>query len=229
VKRHRSVGLVLLICLVIVVPACSMRSKLPEQQNSPVITTGFPLKAKWDPIILPFGYWVDERPGPGYHLGEDVPRDSETAVYPISSGVVKLAMYLPNAGIGYAVILEHEFGGNYFCSVSYHMREPRIGEELAEGKIVYPDKPIGYISGTPQDHQFTVPHIHFGIREGKFRTDYPDPRTSVWFYPGYTTTYLSLEAKSRQEPVKDRDYPTHNAILNEWVAPSDFIRKYQRK
>lgn len=228
-KKYGFVKLVLLVCLTVAVSACSVTNKRMDSKEAFVVRPAFPMEGKWEPIILPFGYWVDDRPGPGYHLGEDVPRDPETAVYPISTGVVKLAMYLPNAGIGYAVILEHEFDGNYFCSVSYHMREPKVGEELVEGSIVYPDKPVGYISGTPQDHQFTVPHLHFGIRKGKFRTDYPDPRTSVWFYPGYTTTYLSLEAKSRQEPVKDRDYPTHNTILNEWVEPSDFIRRHQRE
>lgn len=220
------VWLVLLVC-VVAFSGCGFHlyGLLGREERS---ATGiyFPLEGKWKPILRSFGYWAEDRSG--YHLGEDIQREPETPVYPMAPGIVKLAAYLPGAGLGYAVIIEYKLpNGAYCCSVSYHMRQPMAGEGLVEGSAVFPDKPIGYVSGVPVDHQNTTPHLHSGIRLGKFRADYPDPRTQVWFYPGYTTIYLTPEAKTKRGPVKNRDYPTHKEILGEWRAPSDFIKTHQ--
>jgi len=173
----------------------------------------FPLKGDWKPI-LGFNVWSSN--WCGRHLGEDVEREPETPIFPMLEGIVKFAQYQPKAGIGYGVIIEHNFNEEYLCSVYYHMREPTAKEVLKEGQAVSPDKPIGYISGERKDH-LSIPHVHFGIRKGKYRSG-RDPRTNRWYYPGYTTIY-------NKDGVRESnlDDPIHNEIAKEWYEPSQFI------
>jgi len=181
-----------------------------------------------DRIIRGFGVWSSD--WAGRHLGEDIEEKPETPVYPLAMGVVKFAKYQPEIGIGYGVIIEHDlsqlpqqyiflerlFGGQYFCSVYYHMRQPKGKETLREGQTVSPEKPIGYISGEKKDH-LSVPHLHRGIRKGKYLIG-RDPRTNRWYYPGYTTIYNKKGI--RQNDAND---PIHNEIVKEWVNLSESI------
>lgn len=51
-----------------------------------------------------------------------------------------------------------------------------------------------------------------------------DPRTNVWYYPGYTTIYPSLEAKRAKQPDRNPQNLIHAQIVSEWLKPSDFIK-----
>jgi len=173
----------------------------------------FPLKGDWKPI-MGFNVWSED--WCGRHLGEDIKRKPEIAVFPMTNGLVKFAKYQPEIGIGYGVIVEHNFKGEYLCSVYYHMREPKTKEALREGQTVTPDQSIGYISGEQKDH-LSIPHLHFGIRKGKYRLG-RDLRTNRWYYPGYTAIYNEQNTKQ-----SNPDNPAHNEIVKEWHKPSEFI------
>ncbi|OHB55175.1 MAG: hypothetical protein A2173_00400 [Planctomycetes bacterium RBG_13_44_8b] len=176
----------------------------------------FPLKGDWKPI-MGFNIWSSN--WCGRHLGEDIEREPETPVFPMSKGVVKYAKYQPEIGIGYGVIIEHYFDGQYFCSVYYHMRQPKAKETLKAEQTVTPDKPIGYISAESKDH-LSLPHLHFGIRKDKYLTG-RDPRTNKWYYPGYTAIY-NKEGIRESNP----EDPIHGEIGKEWYKPSRFIYSY---
>lgn len=150
----------------------------------------------------------------GYHLAEDIVRDPNTSVYPIGDGVVKYADII----LGYTVIIEYELppgdpDGEAVCSVYYHLKRPEDGGiPLTVGTPVSMLNPIGYISGRWEDHQ-SVPHLHFGIRKGRYRTG-TDPRTEKWYYPGYTTIYKNDVLQN------DSNDPVHQEILSEWCNPT---------
>lgn len=199
------------------------------KQPPPVISLQLPLKGEWQPKQH-FNVWVG-LPVCGRHLGEDIPREKETPVYPIGIGTVRFAKYGPEqtppiGGIGYGVIIEHNLNGEYICSVYFHMREPKDNETLTEGEdILTIDQPLGYISGKAIDHNYTYPHLHSGIRREKYispyRPDGHDTRTNRWYYPGYTTIY-DEEGKKECKP----DNPYHEQIANKWFKPCDFFSQY---
>ncbi len=182
--------------------------KFPKDDN--VNYLQFPLRGDWKPI-RGFNVWSSD--WCGRHLGEDVERNPETPIYPMTVGIVKFAQYQPKGGIGYGVIIEHDFEGEELCSVYYHMREPKDNEILREGQSVLSDKPIGYVSGESKDH-LSIPHLHFGIRKGKYKIG-RDPRTNRWYYPGYTAIYNEQDIRQNNE----RD-TIHNEIIKEWIEPS---------
>ena len=178
----------------------------------------FPLDGDWSPLLQDFNKWNST--WNGYHLGEDVGREDadikEYTVYPMADGVVKFA----DVVMGHTVIIEHKLpnndsDGNYICSVYYYMKRPGEGGiKLTVDELVSIDSPIGYISDKWEDHK-SSPHLHFGIRKGRFVSDnVKDPRTGFWYYPGYTVI------KKNGEVQKDPDDPTHKQILADWFNPS---------
>jgi len=173
----------------------------------------FPLRGEWEPLRS-FGVWSSD--WFGRHLGEDIERNPNIPVFPLGDGIVKFAQYQPKVGIGYGIIIEHNFKGEYLCSVYYHMREPKANEIIKVGQTATLDKPIGYISDDPKDH-LSIPHLHFGIRKGKYMFG-RDPRTNRWFYPGYTTIYNDQNIRQ----INQED-PIHNEIIKEWLEPTKFI------
>jgi len=105
--------------------------------------------------------------------------------------------------------------GNYVCSVYYHMKRPGEGGiRLTVGTLVSTDSPIGYVSGNWEDHK-SSPHLHFGIRKGRYKPAWiKDPRTGYWYYPGYTTI------KKDDEIQDDSSDPTHQQVLVDWFNPT---------
>jgi hypothetical protein len=129
---------------------------------------------------------------------------------------------------GYTVVIEHalapgDSAGSFVSTVYYHMRLPRDGGiQLQTNQSVVPTQPIGYISDKPKDYDNSVPHLHFGIRSGAFRSGI-DPRTERWFYPGYTTIYANnAQGKSLVQQCNSTD-PTHLQIVAEWIPPLEFV------
>jgi murein DD-endopeptidase MepM/ murein hydrolase activator NlpD len=176
----------------------------------------FPLEGDWSPLWQDFGKWNNQ--WNGYHLGEDIGREDADiknyAVYPMADGVIKFADIV----LGYTVIIEHKLpvsdpGGDYVCSVYYHMKRPGEGGiKLTLGEAISTDSPIGYVSGKRKDYK-SLPHLHFGIRKGPYKSG-KDPRTGFWYYPGYTTI------KKDGEVQKNPDDPTHKQILADWFDPT---------
>ncbi len=149
----------------------------------------------------------------GNHLGVDLPRPADTSVYAIADGQVRFAAVV--AGIGTAVHIQHRLpDGSEITSIYYHLK--RVGEggvALTLGSQVARGTLIGYVTGRADDYG-TGSHLHFGIRKGAYRTG-ADPRTSKWFYPGYTR--LSPDACDSGD-IK------HTEITNEWEAdPIRFV------
>jgi len=239
ISKKLSLILILLFLLITTQISCDSKEQVTEpsaetqsELESSISQFQFPLKGDCAPIALDFNVWNGD--WYGYHLGQDILREPETPVYPIAKGEVKFAQYLPDLGLkgGYVVIIEHKFLSSdqkeeLVTSVYYHMRKPKDNEILKPGDTVLPDKPIGYISEKPEDHM-SIPHLHFGIRKGGYSPG-TDTRTNVWFYPGYTTIYPSVEAKEANQPENNPNNPIHQEIVSEWVKPSDFIEaNYKR-
>jgi murein DD-endopeptidase MepM/ murein hydrolase activator NlpD len=178
------------------------------------------LKGTWQPLRR-FGRWYQSasKKNCGYHLGNDLGCDPGLTVYPIADGIVRFAGVVA----GYTVIVEHKLSDTeYICSVYYHMKRPEEGGiRLEVGRLASQDNPIGYISGEEKDHS-SVPHLHFGIRQGGYKsstTEEPIPkdrRTGYWYYPGYT----SIRGEC------DKEDPVHRQILAEWFNPWDFLSQY---
>jgi len=191
--------------------------------NEPPIADSFqlPLKGDWDPVSQQFGKWSNFNCG--YHLGEDVKKDSGTPVYAISSGIVRNAIYLAWQG-GYIVVIEYKLAsGDYITTVNFHMREPTPAETLSVGQLVSPSEPIGYLSDKESDYG-PFPHLHFGIRHGKYEWGI-NPYTNKWYYTGYTKLYNLVDGKS-VPTVCDKTNPYHLLVLNEWIKPSDFFSEH---
>jgi hypothetical protein len=141
-------------------------------------------------------------------------------VYPAASGTVRLAQEI--TGGGYAVIIEHRTpGAERFTTVYFHLRPPKAGGVpiRAGDEVASLTQPIGVVSDRPEDHGYTRPHLHFGIRAGPYQAGI-DPRTGKWFYPGYTTVFRS----GRREC--DRKDAVHDEILAEWKHPRKFVKDF---
>jgi len=193
----------------------------------------FPLTGDWSPITENFGEWSENQSPPlgyyGYHLAQDIARSASTPVYPMADGTVMFAEFV--SGLGYAVHIQHKLSkgdpdGTYVVSVYYHMaRLEEGGISLNVGQSVSKNNPIGYVSGNKDDYG-TGPHLHFGIRKGKYKQGC-DKRTKKWYYPGYTSIYLSKKcpASADDEKDKNKNNPIHQEIMSEWISdPGNFIR-----
>jgi murein DD-endopeptidase MepM/ murein hydrolase activator NlpD len=117
------------------------------------------------------GYYFGENvPKPDcpqrYHLGEDVCRPAGTQVYTCSGGIVRLANSA-HEGYGGLIVVEHTvWDGTQYCSLYGHLDSTSIAVEV--GEAVKRGQRIGEVSGNPEDHNYTVPHLHFAIRCGSY-------------------------------------------------------------
>jgi murein DD-endopeptidase MepM/ murein hydrolase activator NlpD len=201
---------IILACLFLVL----VFTNIGRAKDPPAVTTvRYPLEGSWSPLTQDFGNWSgnpkigEKYPGTcsGYHLGEDIARSDGTRVYPMADGIVRYA----DVVLGYTVVIEHNIDGEYVTSVYYHMKPPEKGGiKLTPGQSVFSAEPIGYISRRPQDHGYTIPHLHFGIRKGRYKPG-KDLRTGFWYYPGYTTIKGDC----------NKHNPLHQEILAEWYNP----------
>ena len=103
------------------------------------------------------------------HLGQDIPRGDEAAVYAVANGVVKFNS--PVTSLGRVLVIEHQLGdGSRVCSTYGHLRQAgsaSVGTPVLKGSL------IGYLSSTAEATDETGTHLHFGIRMGAYSTD-PD-------------------------------------------------------
>ncbi len=100
------------------------------------------------------------------HLGQDISRTDEAAVYAAADGVVKFNA--PMEPYGRVLVLEHQLaGGARVCSVYGHLRQ--AGSAPAETQVVK-GALIGYLESTADDSEESGTHLHFGIRMGAFST-----------------------------------------------------------
>jgi len=179
-----------------------------------------PLEGDWTPLTQDFANWYKC----GYHLAEDVTRDSEVPVYATADGIVKLAN-LKGDGYGYVVIIQHKLppddpDGDYVCTLYGHLRKEGL---IASGVSVSKGDVIGNLSSKPE-YNWGVIHLHFGIREGPYLGEINDPRTGHWYYAGYTKIHDQC----------DKYDSKHQQILAEWFNPTTdlingegFIERHQ--
>lgn len=178
------------------------------QSHSEPVAQSFrlPLDGSWV-VVQDFAGWSSENCG--YHLGEDVARDQEVAVYAAADGVVKFA-YLAQLNYGYVVIIEHRLppndaAGEYVCTVYGHLRKDNLTStgQISKGELV------GYLSKDPEYNGGLI-HLHFGIRKGKYVATVIDPRRGGWYYGGSTTIFGEC----------NRTNPIHQEIVLEWLNPT---------
>ena len=142
-----------------------------------------------------------------YHLGEDIIKPAAMSVHACANGIVRLAN-ARHTGYGGLIVIEHALlDGTRYCSLYGHLDREKILVE--SGDVVERGQKIGEISGNPEDHANTVPHLHFGIRFGAFPgEDERDTKTtSGWYFGGY----------GKINPRVTTDW---------WMKASDFIRDH---
>ena len=140
----------------------------------------YPLQDSWN-VTQDFNVWNGAFNG--YHLGEDVVRNIEAAVYAAADG--KVMHVAQHTGYGYVIIIQHQLSSNsYVCSVYGHLRAKDIitaSTDVKKGQL------IGYLSSDPNENGgYNFAHLHFGIRSGSYSTDL-DP-DGIWRYRGYGST-----------------------------------------
>ena len=184
----------------------------------------FPLDAPWQ---VRRGFAEDYiQEWCGYHLAEDVHAPAGTQVFAAATGVIEYAD--DTEGIGGAIHILHTLpDGSTVITIYYHLRRTANGGRAhAIGEIVHKGDPLGVTSSRKEDYG-EAPHLHFGVRPGPYLSNL-DPRTKKWFYPGYTAIYIN-HSGPRQcdvDPERDRTDPIHDAIVDEWARPTDFINTH---
>lgn len=153
----------------------------------------YPLQDNWN-VTQDFNVWNGAFNG--YHLGEDVVRNIESAVYATADG--KVMHVAQHTGYGYVIIIQHQLPDNsYVCSVYGHLRAKDIitsNTDVKKGQL------IGYLSSDPNENGgYDFTHLHFGIRSGLYTTDLDSD--GKWRYRGYGST----------------------EIVSLWFDPTDFI------
>lgn len=203
--RYNSIGA----GLVLVILACSIANSMT-----------LPLQGDWNPT-QDFGVW--NASWQGYHLAEDVTRNSEVAVYAIADGYVQFSQQHIDA-LGYPVIIEHTLpDDSKYCSFYGHLR---LAGLIANHVYVSEGQLIGYLTSVEADNQGVI-HIHSGIRMGAYTS------TSVymyvpsqgwkwtWQYPGYTRN-----ANYTQRTDEPYDI-THDDMKAQWRAMGQFVADHQ--
>jgi murein DD-endopeptidase MepM/ murein hydrolase activator NlpD len=165
-------------------------------------TARIPL-ASWS-VTQDFGVW-NEGFG-GYHLAEDAAARPGDEVYVLADGVVKAILTAPEvSGYGGVLIVEHNFGGEYVTSLYGHVSR-RMGFPVARGDRVDRGQVVAYIAADDEDGGAWGPHLHFGIRTGRFSDT--EQICGVWLYVGYTRECAGM---------------THEGYRDLWLDPSDFV------
>ncbi|MFC2168715.1 peptidoglycan DD-metalloendopeptidase family protein [Acidobacteriota bacterium] len=108
--------------------------------------------------------------GWGYHAAEDMSLDPSTSVYSAANGVVKQTE-TGTDGYGAVVVIEHNTGTEYVCTIYGHL-STQLGLEVSIGQTVSKGDLIGYIAYDDEDGGSWRPHLHFGIKKGEFDGSY---------------------------------------------------------
>lgn len=101
---------------------------------------------------------------PNMHAAIDVATPIGTPVYSVASGRVAKVIY-SNSGGGNQIIIHHQVNGKYYTSYYCHMSTINV----AAGTIVTKDTLIGKSGNTGNS---TGPHLHLGLANGRWYTDY---------------------------------------------------------
>lgn len=99
-----------------------------------------------------------------FHAAIDIATPTGTPVYSVTNGRVAKVIY-SNSGGGYQIIIHHQVNGKYYTSYYCHMS--RI--DVKAGTVVTKDTVIGLSGNTGNS---TGPHLHLGLANGRWYTDY---------------------------------------------------------
>ena len=176
-------------------------STAPE--GTPEATTARVPLASWS-VTQDFGTW-NEGFG-GYHLADDAEADPRDEVFAMADGVVKAILTEPRVqGYGAVMMIEHKFGDEYVTSLYGHI-STRMGTPVNRDDRVTQGQVIAFIAEDDEDGGAWGPHLHFGIRKGKFS----DTETicGLWLYVGYSRECQGV---------------SHQTHRDHWHDPSDFV------
>lgn len=195
--RTRAVSWVAGSCLLVAVWSC-------ESSTGPAVAPAgeaqFPLDT-WL-VTQDFGVWNAN--WDGYHLAEDVDASGGDPVYAMADGVVS-GIFTGVQGYEAVMLIEHRFDESYVVSLYGHV-STRRGFEVSEGESVLKGELIGYIADDDEDGGSWGPHLHFGIRTGRYSL--AERICDYWLYVGYTRICPGIT------------HEEHRAL---WLDPTDFI------
>jgi murein DD-endopeptidase MepM/ murein hydrolase activator NlpD len=172
-----------------------------EPDLTPAGEAQFPLET-WL-VTQDFGVWNPN--WDGYHLAEDVDASGGDPVYAMADGVVA-GVFTDVSGYEAVMLIEHRFGDEYVVSLYGHV-STRRGFEVSEGDPVSKGQLIAHIADDDEDGGTWGPHLHFGIRTGRY-SPLEERICGFWLYVGYTRI---CEGITHEE---------HRAL---WLDPTDFI------
>ena len=101
---------------------------------------------------------------PNNHAAIDISTPIGTSVYSVSSGRVAKVIH-SNKGGGNQIIIHHMINGKYYTSYYCHLSAINV----SVGSIVTKDTVIGKSGNTGNS---TGPHLHLGLANGRWYTDY---------------------------------------------------------
>lgn len=163
----------------------------------------FPLETWF--VTQDFGVWNPN--WGGYHLAEDVDALGGDPVYAMADGVVA-GVFTGVSGYEAVMLIEHRFGDDYVVSLYGHV-STRRGFEVSERETVTKGQLIAHIADDDEDGGSWGPHLHFGIRTGRYSLE--ERICGYWLYVGYTR---ACDGMTHEE---------HRAL---WLDPTDFIRAH---
>lgn len=108
--------------------------------------------------------WRTLRGSPNLHAAIDMSTPIGTPVYAVAPGRVAKVIH-GNTGGGNQIIIHHQINGKYYTSYYCHLSV--IG--VSAGTIVTKDTVIGKSGNTGNS---TGPHLHLGLANGRWYTDY---------------------------------------------------------
>ncbi|UCC83035.1 MAG: M23 family metallopeptidase [Gemmatimonadota bacterium] len=153
-------------------------------------------------VTQDFGVWNSN--WDGYHLAEDVDARGGDPVYTIADGVVA-GIFTGVQGYEAVMLIEHRFDELSVVSLYGHV-STRRGFEVSEGEAVSKGDLIAYIADDDEDGGSWGPHLHFGIRTGRYSL--AERICGYWLYVGYTRVCPGIT------------HEEHRAL---WLDPTDFI------
>lgn len=101
---------------------------------------------------------------PNMHAAIDISTPIGTPVYSVATGRVAKVIY-SNSGGGNQIIIHHQINGKYYTSYYCHLSTINV----VAGTIVTKDTLIGKSGNTGNS---TGPHLHLGLANGRWYTDY---------------------------------------------------------
>ena len=101
---------------------------------------------------------------PNLHAAIDIATPIGTPVYSVATGRVAKVIY-SNSGGGNQIIIHHQINDKYYTSYYCHLSSINV----VAGSIVTKDTLIGKSGNTGNS---TGPHLHLGLANGRWYTDY---------------------------------------------------------